>query len=203
MRALPAPQACAITGVILAGGLGRRMGAPTAPVDKGLVTFRGRPLVAWAVERLAGQLDEVLINANQNQAEYRRFGPKVVADRVAGFAGPLAGLEAAMAIARHPWVMSVPCDCPFLPGDLVDRMAAAVAAARVPLGVARSDGREQSVFLLAHRSLAPGLAGFLDAGQARVSRWYGPLARVAVDFEEPGAFRNFNTLDELTRFADG
>lgn len=203
MSGLPAPQASTITGVILAGGLGRRMGAPAAPVDKGLVMFRGRPLVAWAAGRLAGQLDELLINANRNQVEYRRFGPRVVADRVMGFAGPLAGLEAAMAVARHPWVLSVPCDSPFLPGDLVERMAVAVAVAGVPLGVARSGGREQSVFLLAHRSLAPGIAAFLDAGQARVSHWYGPLDRVAVDFDEPGDFRNINTLDELARFTDG
>lgn len=203
MNGLPAPQASAITGVVLAGGLSRRMGTPGAPVDKGLALFRGRPMVAWVLERLAGQVDELLLNANRNQAAYGRFGSRVFADRVMGFAGPLAGLHTAMAIARHPWVLSVPCDCPFLPADLVERMAAAVAAAGVPLGVARSDGREQSVFLLAHRCLAPGIAAFLGAGEARLTRWYAPLARIAVDFDEPEAFRNINTLDELARFADG
>ncbi len=203
MATLPAPRPSAITGVILAGGLSRRMGTPDTPVDKGLATFRGRPMVAWVVERLAGQLDELLLNANRNRAEYERIGPRVVADRITGFAGPLAGLDAAMTVARHPWVLSAPCDSPFLPEDLVERMASAVAAAGVPLGVARSGGREQPVFLLAHRSLAPGIAAFLDAGEAKVSRWYAPLARVAVDFDAPGAFRNINTLDELSRLAHG
>lgn len=203
MPSLPAPQPSAITGVILAGGLSRRMSAPGASVDKGLAQFRGRPMVAWVVERLAGQVDELLLNANRNQAEYARFGPTVIGDDVPGFAGPLAGLHAAMAVARHPWVLSAPCDSPFLPADLVDRMAAAVASANVPLGVARSGGREQPVFLLAHRSLAPGIAAFLDAGEAKIDRWYAPLARIAVDFDDPAAFRNINTIDELTRFADG
>ena len=200
---LPPPEPGSITGVILAGGRSRRMGEPDAPVDKGLVEFRGRPMIAWVIERIAGQLDELFISANRNQARYGRFGPKVVTDAIPGFAGPLAGLHAAMAAASHPWVLSVPCDSPFLAGDLVARMAAETASAGVPLGVARSGGREQPVFLLAHRSLAPGIAAFLGAGEAKISRWYDPIARIAVDFDEPGAFRNINTVDELTRFADG
>lgn len=197
------PHPEAITGVILAGGLSRRMGGPGGLTDKGLADFRGRPMIAWAIERLSGQLDELLVSANRNQPAYARLWPRVVADLVPGFAGPLAGLHAAMSVARHPWVLSVPCDSPFLPEDLVERMAAGVAAAGVPLGVARSEGRDQSVFLLAHRSLAPGIARFLHAGEARVGLWYAPIARVGVDFDEPGAFRNINTPCELSRFADG
>lgn len=203
MVALPEPRSAAITGVILAGGLSRRMGTPDAPVDKGLAMFRGRPMVSWVIELLGRQVDEVLLNANRNPLEYGRFGPKVIADRITGFAGPLAGLEAAMAVARHPWVLSVPCDSPFLPGDLACRMADAVAAAGVALGVARSGGRDQSVFLLAHRSLAPGIAAFLATGESRVGSWYASLARATVDFDELAGFRNINTPDELSRFANG
>lgn len=203
MAGLPSPEPGAITGVILAGGLSRRMGTPATPVDKGLFGFRGRPMVAWVVERLAGQVDELLISANRNHEQYARLGPRVVTDRIPGFAGPLAGVHAAMVAARHPWVLSAPCDSPFLPADLVARMAAAVGAAGAPLGVACSGGREQSVFLLAHRSLATGIAEFLATGEARVGLWYAPLARVSVDFEESAAFRNINTVAELARFADG
>lgn len=200
---LPPPRPGAITGVILAGGMSRRMGSDGAAVDKGLAMFRGRPMVAWVIERLRGQIDELLLNANRNAAQYARFGPPVIRDRIAGFAGPLAGMDAAMAVASHAWVLSVPCDSPFLPTDLVGRMAAAVATAGVPLGVARSGGREQSVFLLAHRSLAPGIARYLDAGESKVGRWYAPISHAMVDFDDPAAFRNINTPEQLARFADG
>lgn len=201
--ALPPPRPDAITGVILAGGLSRRMGGPDGAIDKGLAGFRGRPMIAWVIERLSGQLDELLVSANRHRAQYARFGLRVVADRIPGFVGPLAGLHAAMVVARHPWVLSVPCDSPFLPDDLVARMAAAVDDAGVPLGVAKSGGRDQSVFLLAHRCLAPGIAEFLAAGQARVGLWYAPIARASVEFDEPAAFRNINTPGELARFSGG
>jgi len=202
--ALAPPGPGGITGVVLAGGLGRRMGGgPDGPVDKALVEFRGRPMIAWVIERLAGQLDELLVNANRNPAMYAGFGARVVADRIPGFAGPLAGLHAAMAVARHDWLLTVPCDAPFLPRDLVSRMAVAVADARVPLGVARTGGRDPSVFLLAHRSLASGIARFLRGGDARVGLWYAALPRVMVDFDDPEAFRNINTPDQISRYADG
>jgi molybdopterin-guanine dinucleotide biosynthesis protein A len=200
---LAPPGPGAITGVILAGGLSRRMSDRGVPVDKGLAEFRGRPMIAWAAERLAGQVDELIVSANRHHERYARIVPRVVADVLPGHAGPLAGLHAAMGAARHPWVLSVPCDSPFLPRDLAARMAARAAEARVPLAVARCEGRDQSVFLLAHRSLAPGIARFLAAGEARVGLWYASIPRVAVDFDEPAAFRNLNTPDDLARFADG
>lgn len=205
MTSLPPPAPGAITGVVLAGGLSRRMGGPGTSVDKGLEPFRGRPMAAWVIERLASQVDELLVSANRNEARYARLGPRlrVVADRIPGFRGPLAGLHAAMTAARHPWVLSAPCDSPFLPEDLVMRMAAAVASKKVPLGVARSGDREQSAFLLAHRSLAPGIAAFLATGESRVGLWYAPLERAVVDFDEPARFRNINTRDDLARFGDG
>ena len=113
-----------ITGVILAGGLGRRMGG----IDKGLQALRGRPMVAWVVERLAPQVDELLINANQNGERYAAFGHRVVPDRIPDFAGPLAGLHAALSAAAHPLVATAPCDSPFLPEDLISRLFLALTA---------------------------------------------------------------------------
>ena len=118
-----------VTGLILAGGLGRRMGGR----DKGLQPFRGRPMAAWAIERLAPQVDTLLVNANQNPASYAAFGYPVVPDRIAGFAGPLAGLHAGLSACETPLLVTAPCDSPFLPEDLVDPLhhRSAVAAALI------------------------------------------------------------------------
>src|SRR3982751_4442728 len=107
-----------VTGVVLAGGQGSRMGG----VDKGLQPFRGKPMAAHVLERLAPQVDEILINANRNAEAYAQFGHRVIADEVAGFAGPLAGFERGLAHASGALVVTVPCDSPFLPVDLVARL---------------------------------------------------------------------------------
>ena len=120
--------------MILAGGQGRRMGG----VDKGLRELRGKPMVAWVLERFAPQVGEVLINANQNCEIYARFGHRVIADAIGGFAGPLAGLQRGLSEARHPLVATVPCDSPFLPADLVSRLNAALQTQQAQLAVART-----------------------------------------------------------------
>ena len=107
-----------VTGVVLAGGQGSRMGG----VDKGLRPFRGKPMVQHAIERFAPQVDEVLINANRNREAYAGFGYPVIADEIEGFAGPLAGFERGLAHARGELVVTVPCDSPFLASDLVKRL---------------------------------------------------------------------------------
>lgn len=182
-----------ITGVILAGGLGRRMGG----VDKGLQPLRGRPMVLWVLERLAPQVGTVLINANRNLEQYRAFGCPVLPDAIADFAGPLAGLHAALGAATTPLVASVPCDSPYLPGDLVARLAAGLQAADAELAVARDAERAHPVFCLARRELLPRLAAYLASGERRLARWHETLSTVEVLFEEPGAFANFNTPDDL------
>lgn len=183
-----------ITGVVLAGGLGRRMGG----IDKGLQSFRGKPLAQWAIERLAPQVDEVLVNANQNLERYREFGHPVVSDAVGGFAGPLAGLERGLAEAAHPLVATVPCDSPFLPLDLVARLRAALEREGAQLAVARTFDQPHPVFCLLRRELHGHLADFLAAGGRKIDKWYSTLKVVEVNFDDsPDAFGNFNTLDEL------
>lgn len=183
-----------ITGVVLAGGLGRRMGG----VDKGLQELDGRPLVAWVIERLAPQVDELLLNANRNAERYAAFGHAVVADRIGGFAGPLAGLHAALSVARHPLVATAPCDSPFLPTDLVARLHAALDDSGAELAVARSLGRVQPVFCLCRRTALPALSAHLAAGGRRIERWFCSLPLVEVSFEDqPAAFANINSVEDL------
>lgn len=186
-----------ITGVILAGGLGRRMGG----IDKGLQELRGKPMVQWVVERLAPQVDELLINANQNTERYAAFGHPVVADRIPDFAGPLAGLHAALSAATQPLVVTAPCDSPFLPADLVSRLLAGLTAAGADLAVARTFDQPHPVFCLCKREVVAHLGEFLAAGGRKIDRWYSTLAVVEVAFDdEAAAFENINTREELSRF---
>lgn len=183
-----------ITGVLLAGGQGSRMGG----VDKGLVALRGRPMAEWVLERLTPQVDELIINANQNGERYAAFGYRVFADRIGGFAGPLAGLHAALSIASHPLVATAPCDSPFLPTDLVERLHAALIAQTADLAVAHTFDQAHPVFCLCRRAVLPHLDAFLTSGGRKIDRWYSTLKVAPVRFDDQeDAFRNINTRDEL------
>ena len=187
-----------VTGIVLAGGQGRRMGN----VDKGFVELAGRPLVAHVIARLAPQVATLVINANRNGTRYAEFGYPVVADAVGGYAGPLAGLHAGLAAAKTDFVVTSPCDSPFLPGDLVARLASAFDAPRVDLAVARTFDQPHPVFALARRSVLPHLFRFLESGGRKIDAWYATLATVEVAFDdEADAFRNINTPDELAQSA--
>jgi molybdenum cofactor guanylyltransferase len=184
----------AITGLVLAGGQGRRMGT----VDKGLLPLSGKPMVAHVLERLEPQVDDILINANQHAAEYAAFGHPVVADAIGGFAGPLAGLHIGLAHAKHPLIATVPCDSPFLPADLVSRLASALEAHDAELAVARTFDQPHPVFALVRRAVLPHLTRFLEGGGRKIDAWYATLKTVEVAFDdEADAFRNINTADEL------
>jgi molybdenum cofactor guanylyltransferase len=184
-----------VTGVILAGGQGSRMGG----VDKGLQPFRGRPMVAHVIERLAPQVAEILINANRNAEAYGGFGYRVIADEIEGFAGPLAGFERGLAHASRELVVTAPCDSPFLPADLVPRLHGALQAASAQLAVAKTGDQAHPVFSLMRRDVHESLRAFLGSGQRKIDKWYAGLAVVEVAFDdEPGAFLNINTREELS-----
>ena len=185
-----------VTGLVLAGGQGSRMGG----VDKGLQPFRGRPMVAHVLERLAPQVDDVLINANRNVEAYAALGHRVIADEIAGFAGPLAGFERGLAHATTPLVVTVPCDSPFLPADLVERLRAALEKRHAQIAVAKTGDQAHPVFCLIRREVLPSLQRFLGSGQRKIDRWYAELAVVEVPFDdEADAFLNINTREELSR----
>ena len=183
-----------VTGVVLAGGQGSRMGG----VDKGLQPFRGRPMVAHVLERFAPQVDELLVNANRNPEAYAAFGHRVIADEIEGFAGPLAGFERALAHACGELVATVPCDSPFLPADLVRRLRNALESRGADLAVAKTGEQAHPVFCLMKRGVHASLRDFLAGGQRKIDRWYSSLAVVEVAFDdEAEAFLNINTREEL------
>ena len=189
-----------ITGVVLAGGLGRRMSSDGQGVDKGLQMFRGRPMVSQVIERLQPQVARIVINANRNRERYEQYGHPVVADQLAGFAGPLAGLHAGLKVAGTPYVVTVPCDSPFLPDDLVARLAAGLAGSAAVVAVARTGSQPHPVFALVDRTVLADLEQFLQAGGRKIDKWYGALKFVEVPFADEAAFRNINTPEELRQF---
>jgi len=185
-----------ITGVILAGGQGRRMGG----FDKGWLEFDGQPLVAHVVARLSPQVASIVISANQNLERYAGLNCPVVPDVVSGYAGPLAGLHAAMQRITTGLAVTAPCDSPLLPMDLVDRLHRGLVAANADVAVARTGGRRQPVFSLVRRATLPQLSAFLERGERKVELWHATLQVTVVDFDdESDAFSNINTPDDLDR----
>jgi len=182
-----------ITGAILAGGRGRRMGA----ADKGSVPLLGRPLIAHAIERLHPQVGDIIISANRHLEYYSRWGLPVFRDHDDGYSGPLAGVARALEVASTPFVMVVPCDMPFLPAHLVGALAEALSRDG-EAAVARSAGHLQALCLLLKREVAVDLAGYRDSGGAKVRDWLQRLSLRVVDFKEcPEAFCNINTPEKL------
>ena len=165
-------------------------------VDKGLQALRGKPMVAWVLERLAPQVGEIVINANQNLEAYAQFGHRVVPDAIGGFAGPLAGLHSGLAAVTNELAVTVPCDSPFLPADLVARLRGALGTN--DLAVAKTGDQPHPVFSLVRRSVHSHLGAFLAGGGRKIDAWYASLKVVEVPFDdEAEAFRNINTREEL------
>lgn len=189
-----------ITGLLLAGGRGSRMGS----VDKGLQMFRGAPMALHVIMRLAPQVGPLIVNANQNIGPYEGFGYPVWPDQLTGFEGPLAGLQTGLSHCDTDYLVTAPCDSPFLPQDLVERLAAALVDGDAELAVAvtEEEGRLQAhpVFCLMRASVLPSLTAYLQEGGRKIEKWYRTLRFVEVVFADGAAFRNINTVDELRRF---
>ncbi|HEV2611485.1 MAG TPA: molybdenum cofactor guanylyltransferase MobA [Noviherbaspirillum sp.] len=192
------PDIHQITGLILAGGRGSRMGN----VDKGLQTFRGAPMVLHVIMRLSPQTGSLMINANQNLGPYEGFGLPVWPDQLTGFEGPLAGLQTGLTHCDTEYLVTAPCDSPFLPKDLVERLADAIDGHDLAVAVTEEAGRRQPhpVFCLMKSSLLSNLSLYLQGGGRKIDTWYRSLDFVEVLFEDESAFRNINTLEELRRF---
>jgi molybdopterin-guanine dinucleotide biosynthesis protein A len=210
MPAVPAAHAIApadITGLLLAGGRGTRMGG----IDKGLQLFQGEPLALHAIRRLRPQVGALLVNANRNRAAYEAFGAPVWPDSVADYPGPLAGFLSGLEHCATPWLLTVPCDTPLFPLDLAARLAQAAAAADAEIAMAAAPdpedkeggktARAQPVFSLLRADLRDSLRRYIDGGGRKVHAWTAQHRTVLVPFERPGdapgAFFNLNTLSEL------
>lgn len=165
--------------------------------DKGLVGYLGRPLVSHAIDRLAPQVDALMISANRHLDTYRAFGFPLVSDAEPDYPGPLAGLLAGLTACATEWLACIPCDCPQLPGDLVARLRASLDGTDRRLAVAVVAGRMQPTFQLCHRSLHPALRDYLARGERRMGGWCRQQGAVEANFPDPAAFRNINTPAEL------
>lgn len=205
-------QAREITGLVLAGGRGSRMGG----ADKGLQKFNGTPLALHALMRLQMQegehIGELMLNANRNLGAYEAFGVPVWPDTLSDYAGPLAGFLTGLERAETPYLLTVPCDTPRFPLDLAKRLAAAFddPATEIAMASAPENGSEprpQPVFSLMRVELLESLAAFTQAGGRKIDRWTEQHHTVLVPFDRPGddplAFFNTNTLDELHTLEQG
>ncbi len=201
-----------ITGLVLAGGRGSRMGG----VDKGLQNHLGMPLALHCLLRLQLQVGSAMVNANRNLGAYESMGVPVWPDTQTDFAGPLAGMLVGLEHCETPWLVTVPCDTPNFPLDLVERLAAAAQAegADIAMAATREPAQEaganadaqaqpmvqvQPVFCLLKASLLESLQAFLDNGQRKIDRWTAQHRCATVVFDDSAAFFNANTVEELRR----
>jgi molybdopterin-guanine dinucleotide biosynthesis protein A len=183
-----------VVGVILAGGRARRMNNQ----DKGLVNFKGSPMVSYALAALAPVVDCVIINANRNIEQYRQFGWPVISDQTDSFDGPLAGVLTAMIHADADVLLVVPCDSPLIRSEHLQRLIVTLAETDADVAVAFDGTRLHPVFLAIKTDLKKSLQNYLDGGHRKMMDWLAQQNLVHVDFSnEPEIFRNINTLDEL------
>jgi len=184
-----------VTGVILAGGLARRMNNQ----DKGLVKYKGRPMVSYALAALGAVADQTLINANRNREQYEKFGLPVVADQTDSFDGPLAGVLSAMIHTDADVLIVMPCDSPLIKAEHLQTLLATRAENDADVAAAFDGERLHPVFLAIKTSLKTSLQDYLASGQRRIDCWLEQQKMVKADFSnEPEIFININTLTQLS-----
>ena len=182
-----------ITGVILAGGKARRMNGE----DKGLITLQGKPLIDYIVAALAPQVGNTIINANRNPAQYGACGLPVVADMLDDYLGPLVGMATGMHNTDKTYIVTVPCDSPFIPATLVETLYRALHDQQADISVAHDGTRMQPVFAMLRCTLLPDLLAYLDGGGRKIDSWYGQQRFALADFSDsPDTFMNLNTPED-------
>ena len=183
-----------ISGVILAGGKARRMQGQ----DKGLVTFRGKPMISYCLARLSPQVSSVSINANRNFEKYSTYGVPVFADELPDFQGPLSGMLTALKRATTDYVLFIPCDNPFLSEKLCERLLQAIREHNVQLAYANDGERDHPTFCLISCKLTPALEKYLVSGERRILAFMQQQQGIQVDFsDQKSTFQNFNTLEDV------
>ena len=188
----------AISAIILAGGRAARMGG----VDKGLVTIQNKPFIQHVIERLKPQVNEILINANREIAQYQTYSFPVLQDLAPGFIGPLAGFKLGLQHCKYDYLLTTPCDSPFIPNDLTARLMQPLLEKKADIAVAKSEGSAHPVFCLMKKAVLPSLVNYLDEGHRKVSVWQKRLDYIEVDFTDCSeAFVNLNTFEELDALA--
>lgn len=182
-----------ITAVILAGGKARRMDGQ----DKGLITLHGRPMIDYIIRALQPQAGNILINANRNAEQYAAFGLPVIADMLGDYFGPLVGMASGMNATDKTFIVTAPCDSPFIPDNLVETLYRALAENEADISVAHDGERMQPVFALLRCSLLPSLLTYLDEGGRKIDTWYGQQRLALADFSTSAeTFLNLNTPED-------
>ena len=185
-----------ITAIILAGGQATRMHG----VDKGLMCLCQKPLIQHVIDRLAPQVNEIIINANRQITLYKALGYVIQKDNTEDFLGPLAGMSLGLRYAKHEYVLTVPCDSPLLPLDLAERLMTALIKNSAEIAVASSDNRTHPVFCLCKKNVLPSLTAYLENGNRRVNTWQKSLNYIEVDFSDCSeSFVNLNTPEDLAK----
>ena len=183
-----------ITGIILAGGMARRMGGR----DKGLIKLANKPLVEYVIEALTPQVGSLIINTNRNFTSYRNYGLPIVVDSISGFHGPLAGMASCMCVVDKEYMVTVPCDSPNLPADLVERMYNSLTREKAEISVAHDGNYIQPVFALMKTNLLDSLLDFLKGEDRKISMWFDEHKLAIVDFsDKPETFININTPEDI------
>lgn len=183
------------TGVILAGGQATRMGGQ----DKGLIELNGSPMVQYVLDAIAPQVNKIIINANRNRDIYAHYGHEVISDEFEGFLGPLAGMASCMHKVTTPFMVTAPCDSPFVPDDLVKRLYVQMMKKDSDISVAHDGQRIQPVFVLLKTFLLDSILGFLNKGERKIDKWFEQHKLAITDFsDKPDTFININNRDELS-----
>jgi molybdenum cofactor guanylyltransferase len=183
-----------ITGVILAGGQARRMEGQ----DKGLVMLNNKPMIEYVIDSLKPQVGKLLINANRNHNKYAKYGFDIVSDELSGYHGPLAGMASSLNIIETPYMLTAPCDSPFIPDDLAQRLITALEGEDAEISVAHSGERMQPVFCLMKKELISSMNDFLSRGERKIDKWFEQHVLAIADFSDiPKTFDNLNTLEDI------
>ncbi len=183
-----------ISAVILAGGKARRMNG----ADKGLQLLQNKPLISHVIEHLQPQVIDISINANRHHAEYAQWGLPVFSDELPDFQGPLSGMLTALERAKTDFVLFVPCDSPYFPQNLLEKLKSAVKNDRTLMAYAKDKEREHPTFCLMSVQLKEKLRAYLNEGERRLLQFMNKNGAIAVQFDEQeGRFVNFNTLEDL------
>lgn len=187
-----------ISAIILSGGQASRMNG----VDKGLTSLQNKPFIQHVIQRLKPQVDEILINANREIAQYQKLKLPVLQDKYPDFIGPLAGFNVGLEHCKHDYLLTTPCDSPLIPDDLASRLMQVLVAKNADIAVAKSGGYTHPVFCLMKKSVLPSLTHYLAQGNRKVSVWQKSLAYTEVSFDDCNdAFVNVNTFEELDALA--
>jgi molybdenum cofactor guanylyltransferase len=183
-----------ISCIILSGGQAKRMDG----IDKGLARLDDKPLIGHVIDRIAPQVDELMINANRELAQYQTFNLPILKDENNHFIGPLAGFSLGLAHAKYDYVLIVPCDSPKLPLKLASQLQQALTQNNADIAVASSGGHAHPVICLMRKSVSQSLARFIALGERKVSQWQKSLNYIEVAFSNDNEFVNVNTLVALT-----